>query len=566
MERSKGFWYENTEKDKWVPDFPKCTIFEQMKHNAQQYPDLPAINFQNKKYSFSETIETIENLAKALIAIGIKKGDTISIVSPNTPQGVFMFYAINRIGAIANMIHPLLSTNEIQQFIESTDSAAVFIMDVVYNKISDIKWKSEKAPKIIIGKVIDALPFYLKPLFALKNKGTLKTNSLHDIIYWNDLIKTAAKSTAQLPSCTGKPEDLAVILYSGGTTGVQKGVMLTNYNITCYAVQAFEASGMDTVGKRCLTVLPLFHGFGIALCVHTMLSYGACIYLVPVYDFNKCNSLVFKKKLNFLCGVPAFFETLSRHPKFESEDLSFIDCLISGGDVLPVKLQNRINKQLKKGGSKAEIREAYGQTESVTGCCINPDFKNVIGSVGIPCPDIESKIVEIGTCKEVPLGTDGELCLSGPNIMLGYYKNEKATNKVLKLHDDGKIWLHTGDVFYKRDDGYLFFRQRLARMIVYSGFNIYLSQIEDALADCDIVEQCCAVGIDDKVVGSKVGLYVILTADADKNKAHDIIMKHCRENVAEYALPTQIIFTDEFPKTKMGKVDFKTLEDRINNR
>ncbi|MBO5395445.1 MAG: acyl--CoA ligase [Clostridia bacterium] len=565
MERKKGIWNSDENPQNQVAQFPKCSIFEQFRNNAQQYINLPAIEFQNKQFTFKQSIETIEKLAKALLVTGVKKGDIVSIISPNTPQGVFMFYAVNRIGAIANMIHPLLSPNEIQNFVESTESTAVFTMDVVYNRIAEISW-TKNSPKIIIGKVIDVLPFYLKPLFALKTKGSLILNPSHDCIFWNDLMTKAESSDIKLPKTSGSPDDLAVILYSGGTTGIQKGVMLTNYNFTCYAIQAYEASGMDPVGKRCLTVLPLFHGFGIALCVHTMLSYGACIYLVPTYDFNKCNTLIFKKKLNFLCGVPAFFETLSRYPDFEGKDLSFIECLISGGDVLPEKLQLRINKQLKAGGSKARIREAYGQTESVTGCCINPDFANVIGSVGVPCPDIESKVVELGTINEVPNGTDGELCLSGPNIMLGYFKNEEATRKVLKLHEDGKIWLHTGDIFTKREDGYLFFKQRLSRVIVHSGFNIYLSQIEDCLSDCEIVEQCCAVGIDDKVVGSRVGLYVILKNKTDKNSAQRIILDHCRQNIAEYAFPSQIVFVDEFPKTKMGKIDFKNLEDRINNR
>jgi len=323
---------------------------------------------------------------------------------------------------------------------------------------------------------------------------------------------------------------------------------------------------METVGKRCLGVLPLFHGFGLALCVHTMLCAGTCVYLVPTYDFQKCNRLIFREKLNFLCGVPAFFEALSRYPDMEGKDLSFIECLISGGDILPERLQHRLNKQLQAGGSKATIREAYGQTESVTGCCINPIFHNVIGSVGVPCPDMESKIVEIGTCSEVPFGTDGELCLTGPNLMLGYYKNIEATQQVLKQHDDGKIWLHTGDIFSKDSEGYLYFRQRMARMIVCAGYNVYLSQVENTLAQCSIVSSSCAVGIADKVLGNKVGVYVILRAPMDHQEANRIITDFCKQHMADYAMPHRIVFLDEFPYTKMGKVDFLKLENMMNGR
>lgn len=566
MERKRDIWYEHRRTEDWISEYPECSIFAQLKNNAEKYPSLPAVKFQNKSYSFKELIEIIEQLAAALHVSGLKKGDIISIVSPNTPQAVFMFYAINRIGAVANMIHPLLSVNEIQHFVESTESSAVFVLDAVYDKISAIKWNTEKNPKIIIARVIDALPVWMKPLYALKNKKKPNLNSSHDNIYWNDLLKLADNNNATLPPDSGKADDLAVILYTGGTTGMQKGAMFNNYSFTCYSIQTLEASGLELKGKRCLAVLPLFHGFGLAFNVHAMLAGGTCIYLVPVYDFNKCNALIFKEKLNFLYGVPAFFESLSRYPKMENSDLSFMEALVSGGDVLSERLQTRINKQLKAGGAEFPIRNAYGQTESLTGCCINPIFKNVIGSVGLPCPDMEAKIVEPGTCKEVPDGTDGELCLTGPILTLGYYKDEEATRQILKKHDDGKIWLHTGDIFCKNDDEFLFFRQRLKRMIISAGYNIYLSHVEEVVSDCDIVKQCCAVGTDDKVAGQYVGLYVILNNETEESNARDIIINHCKDNLAEYSVPRKIVFADSFPKTKMGKVDFRLLEDKINNR
>ncbi len=565
MEREKGIWYENRINKEWISEYPDCSVFAQVKKNAEKYPNLPAIKFQNKSCSFREFIETVEKLAAALTSIGLKRGDIVSIVSPNTPQAVFMFYALNRIGATANMIHPLLAEDEIQYYIENTESAAVYILDAVYEKISNIRWNISKKPKIIVGKVADALPLWMKPLYALKNRKKLVLNSTHDNILWNDLLKLA-DSGRKLPEDSGKAEDLAAIIYTGGTTGKQKGAMFNNYSFTCYAIETLEASGLDLKGKRCLAVLPLFHGFGLAFNVHAMIAGGACLYLMPVYDFNKCNALIFKEKLNFLFGVPTFFEALSRHPKMENNDLSFMEALVSGGDVLSEKLQNRINKQLKAGGATAPIRNAYGQTESLTGCCINPIFKNVIGSVGLPCPDIHAKIVELGTCNEVPAGTDGELCLTGPILTLGYYKDEEATKQILKKHDDGKIWLHTGDIFCKDENDYLFFRQRIKRMIISAGYNIYLSHVEDVVSGCEIVSQACAVGIDDTAAGQTVGLYVILQKELDEAQARDIIMAHCKKNLAEYSMPRKIIFTDEFPKTKMGKTSFKSLEDKINNR
>lgn len=565
MERIKGIWYENRITEEWISEYPECSVFAQLKKNAEKYPELPSINFQNKVYTFKEFIDITEKLATALSVGGVKKGDIVSIISPNTPQAVFMFYAVNRLGAVANMIHPLLAKEEIQYCIENTESSAVYILDAVYDKIADIVWNTAKQPKIIIGKVADALPTWMKPLYALKNRKKLILNKSHNNILWKDLLKLADSAPA-LSADNGKAEDLAAIIYTGGTTGKQKGAMFNNYSFTCYAIETLEASGLDLKGKRCLAVLPLFHGFGLAFNVHAMLAGGTCLYLMPVFDFKKCNALIFKEKLNFLYGVPTFFEALSRYPKMENNDLSFMEALVSGGDVLSEKLQNRINKQLKAGGAASPIRNAYGQTESLTGCCINPIFNNVIGSVGLPCPDIYSKIVKLGTCDEVPNGTDGELCLTGPILTLGYYKDEEATKQILKKHSDGKIWLHTGDIFCKDENEYLFFRQRIKRMIISAGYNIYLSHVEDIVSGCDFVKQVCAVGIDDVAAGQNVGLYVILNDGIDENEARKKISEHCQKNLAEFSLPKKIIFTNEFPKTKMGKIDFKSLEDKINNR
>ena len=564
MRREKGFWYKHRITDEWPQEYPRCSVFQQLKEHADGYLSLPALDFQGRQFSYKELVSETEKLAAALYAYGIKKGDVVSIASPNIPQAIFMFYAVNRIGAVANMIHPLLPSDEIQQLVESTESVALFIPDVIYDKVADIKWK--KTLRIIIPRVIDALPVFLKPLYALKNRKKTVLNSHCENIYWNDLMKLAENSNCVLPADNGKADDLAVILYTGGTTGKQKGAMFNNYSFTCYAIQTSEAGGVIMKGKRCLGVLPLFHGFGIALNIHAILAGGACVYLVPVYDFNKCNKLIFKKKLNYIFGVPSFFEALSRYPLMENNDLSFMHVLISGGDVLSVKLQNRINKQLKAGGAENPIRNAYGQTESLTGCCINPWFANIPESVGLPCPDTYSKIVKIGTCEELPTGSEGELCLTGPTLTLGYLKNEEETAAILKKHDDGKTWLHTGDIFRKDENGYLYFCQRIKRMIISSGYNIYLSQVEEVVTECPIVKQCCAVGIDDKIQGQNVGLYIILSEQKNKSEAKKILTEYCKEKLAGYSQPKKIIFIEEFPKTKMGKVDFKSLEDRINNR
>lgn len=568
MKRDKTIWYYYQNSDRWIPEYPEYSFYEHLRRGAQKYPDFCAVEFQGKKYTYKTLLNNINDVATALVSLGIKKGDYVSIVTPNTPQALFMIYAVNRIGAVANMIHPLLSASEIQQFIENTDSVAILTLDMIYPKFAKIKWNTSKEPKMILAKIADALPWYAKPVYSAKNKLNLTFNPEHDIIYWNDLIAKGKKEKPQMPVDDGKADDTAVILYSGGTSGTPKGVMITNMNMNSLAMHTYDIGGIENVaGKKSLAVMPLFHGFGLVICVHAMLCLGFHVYLLPKYDFNECSELIFKKKINCIYGVPGLYEALIRSPYIEKADLSFMELLVCGGDKLPEKLQHRVNKILKKGGAKVVLREAYGQTECVAGCSINPKFDTRIGSAGIAYPDVYFKIVKPDTQEELPDGEDGELCVSGPIVMKGYYKDEEATAKALQKHADGKIWLHTGDMFSKDKDGYIYFRQRNSRMIICGGYNVYATQVEDAICSCPAVAQSCVVGVKDRIYGQKIAAFVVLNnKDADKDAVKEKIVECCRNNLPEYSIPHEFIFRDELPVTSMGKVDYLSLEKEINSK
>ena len=566
MKREKSIWYGHQNPEKWLPEYPEYSMYEHLRKGAEKYPNLTAVEFQGKKYTYKKLIENIEKVAKSLVAVGVKKGDAVSIVTPSTPQALFMIYAVNRIGAVANMIHPLLSTAEIQKFIEDTNSVAILTLDMIYPKFAKIKWNTSKEPKMILARIVDALPLYAKPVYASQNKLNLNFNPEHDVIYWNDLIKLGKAQNPKMTVDDGKADDNAVILYSGGTSGTPKGVMITNMNINSLAMHTYDIGGIEeVVGKKSLAVMPLFHGFGLVICVHAMLCLGFHVFLLPKYDFQECSKLIFKKKINCIYGVPGLYEALIRYPKIDTDDLSFMELLVCGGDKLPEKLQHRVNKLLKKGGAKVVLREAYGQTECVAGCSINPNWDIRIGSAGISYPDVYFKIVKPDTQEELPNGEDGELCVSGPIVMKGYYKNEEATAKSLQRHADGRIWLHTGDMFSMDNDGYIYFRQRNSRILISGGYNIYATQVEDAVCTCPAVAQCCVVGINDRIYGQKIGAFVVLNnKDADKELVKSKIMECCKNNLAEYSLPHEIIFRDEIPATNMGKVDYLSLEKEIN--
>lgn len=566
MKRTPNIWSNNHGKNNFRDEYPEFSMFSLLQETALKYPDYVALEFQNKKTTYSDFIKAIETTAKALLSSGIKKGDYVSIVAPNTPQALTMVYAVNRIGAIANMIHPLLSPAEIKNFVERVDSVAILTLDIVYPKISNINWNTTKNPLIILARIADALPFYLKHLYLIKNNTKLNLSPTHNVISWNKFIKKGKEDKNNLPADDGKGDDIAVILYSGGTTGIPKGVMIHNRSFNCMAIQASEIKQDDDAsGQKALALMPVFHGFGLAMCMHTMLYFGMHVFLVPKFDFKACSKLIFKKKINHIYAVPALFEALSRTEEIETKDLSFIKMVAFSGDKCSRKLLDRMNKYLEKGNSKARMQEAYGLTECLSCVCINPFFAMKEGSMGIPLPDMQVKIVKYGTSETLPPHEDGEICITGPTLMKGYYKNKTETDLALRLHDDGKIWLHTGDIGYVDEDGYFYYQQRHCKMIISAGFNVYPTQIEDVIYKCSGVSLCCVIGVADRTIGQRIVAVVQPTnINSDLDMLQKQIMEKCKENVAAFAMPQEIIFREKLPTTAFGKINFKALTEEIS--
>ena len=567
MKRVPNIWSEHHSADNFINEYPEYSMFAMLNDVAKKHPDYIALEFEDKKVSFSKMIENIELVAKALLASGVKKGDYVSVVAPNTPQALYMVYAINRIGAIANMIHPLLSATETKVLIEKVNSVAVLTFDILYDKFRDVEWNGIN-PLMIIGSIADALPFYKKYIYKLKTKINPCFNPEQTIVKWKDFIRKATDSSVQLSMDDGEGEDVAVILYSGGTTGLPKGVMLQNKAFNAMAVQSSEIKPYDTketAGKKVLALMPLFHGFGLAMCIHVMLSFGCHLILVPKFDYVACAKLIFQKKISYIYAVPALYEALIRSEEIEKEDLSFIEMIAISGDKCDSKLIKRMNKYLEKGNSKARMMEAYGLTESVSGICINPFFAMKEGSAGIAFPDNEIKIVELGTHKTLGPCEDGEICIKGPTMMKGYYENEEETALAFQTHEDGEVWLHTGDIGCMDEDGYIYYRQRSSRMIIMMGNNVYPTQIENVINQCNDVQTSCVIAVTNKGMGQRIVAVVQPTGmQLDLDKLKKEIMECCKANVADFALPKEIIFKEELPKTAMGKVNFRALTEEYS--
>ena len=544
-------------------DYPDQTMYRMLYDTARKFPENTAYVFQGKKTSYAAFLKRIDAAAKGLVAMGIQKGDRVTICVPNTPQALDCFYALGRIGAIPNMIHPLSAAREIVFYLNFSKSKAILTLDQFYDKVSSITGELENPVTILIARIADELPFPLNLVYP-HTRGGRHPLPKTGYTLWYDMI--AAGKSAQLPADTGKADDCGAILYSGGTTGTSKGIQLSHRNFNALGLQTIAASGYGTIeGMKMLSVMPVFHGFGLGIGIHTALIGGATCILVPQFNVKTYADILVKQKPNLIPGVPTLFEALLRAEGLENADLSFLRGIFSGGDSLSPELKKKVDAFLKEHGCTEQVREGYGTTECVTASCLTPRDYARSGSIGVPFPDTFYKIVTPGTTKEVEAGTEGEICISGPTVMLGYMDNPEETAHTLRRHADCRIWLHTGDLGYMDTDGFVYFRQRIKRMLVTNGYNVYPSQLENIIDGHEKVLLSCVIGIKDAQRGQRIKAYIVPMPGIEPNDAlKREILDYCREHIARYALPREIEFRTELPKTLVGKVAYRVLEEEAN--
>jgi len=475
-----------------------------------------------------------------------------------------MFYAVNMVGAIANMVHPLSAEGEIEFYLNDSESVAALTLDQFYGKFASIRRNTPCLKHLIIATVKDALKPLMKIGYALtQGRKIPKVPKDADVVLWKDFIANG-RSFAGDPRVPREPNAPAVILYSGGTTGITKGILLSNLNFNALAAQIVATNPIYAEGDKMLAIMPMFHGFGLGVSIHSMLANGGCCILVPRFTPQTYAQLLRKHKPNFIAGVPTLYEALLRIPNLEDLDLSCLKGVFSGGDSLPPELKKRFDKFLKEHGAKIEVREGYGTTECVTASCLTPLTKAKEGSIGIPFPDTYYKIVKVGTEEEVPYGEEGEICLSGPTVMLEYVKHPQETAQTRRKHADGRIWIHTGDLGVMDDEGFIYFRQRIKRMIVTSGYNVYPSQIENILDAHEAVHLSCVIGVRDPYKMQKVKAFVVLKPGFEPSETtREMLMNYCRKHIAKYAMPYDIEFREDLPKTLVGKVAYRVLEEEM---
>ncbi len=543
-------------------DYPRVTMYQLVAQAGRKYPNNIAYSFMGKPTSYADFLGRIDAAAKGLYRMGIRKGDRVTICMANTPQAVDCFYALNRIGAIPNMIHPLSAANEIAFYLNVSHSKAILTLDQFYSKVASVLPKVEQEVTVLIAKIRDELPFPLNMLFPLTKsgkagKGLPKTG----YTLWYDMV--AAGKGTELPEDEGKYDDCGAILYSGGTTGTNKGIMLSNLNFNALGLQTIAASGFGTIaGLKMLSIMPVFHGFGLGIGIHTALIGGATCILIPQFSVKVYADTLKKEKPNIIPGVPTLFEALLRADNLADVDLSFLRGIFSGGDSLSPELKKKVDAFLKEHNCSEQIREGFGTTECVTASCLTPKDYARSGSIGVPFPDVYYKVVKPGTTEECDPNIEGELCISGPTVMLGYMDNPEETAATLRNHGDGRIWLHTGDLGHMDEDGFVYFRQRLKRMIVTSGYNVYPSQLENIIDGHDKVLLSCVIGVKDEYRGQRVKAYVVpMPGIEPSEQLRQELLAFCAGQMAKYAAPREIEFRTELPKTLVGKVAYRVLEE-----
>ena len=537
-------------------EYPTGGIYDALVPAAARHSDATAIDFLGSTLTYGQLADAVDRCASALAALGLAAGDRLTISMPTSPQGAIAFYAAAKLGAVASLIHPLSTSAEIEGYLNRSRSRVALTLDAFYGAFADVR---DRTPleTLVLARISDYLPAAKRAGFWLtRGRKIPRVPRDAPVRWWSQLL---AEHHPAAPPATVKPDDLVAILYSGGTTGTPKGIMLSHRNLISEALQL--AAWVDlTEEDVVLAALPIFHGFGLAALVNAPLLQGAKVVMVPQFSPKIVADLLRTKRPTLTAGPPTLYEALAKDPSLQRSNLSSLRAAFSGADTLPEPVRERFENLVAARGGTVKLLEGYGLTEAVTAIMGMPLHERRPGSIGLPFPDMLASIVAPGTLEALPAGEEGEICISGPAVMLGYLDEGEATAAALREHADGRVWLHTGDIGRMDEDGFFYFAARLKRMIKSSGFNVFPAQVEAVLYEHRAVAEACVVGIPDEAQGERVKAFVVPTDPslAGPELAEDLI-RHCRERLIKWSCPREVEFREDLPRTRVGKVDFVAL-------
>ena len=572
MKFFKFFGFKSKPKSPWDKFYkrgdmnitsPNKSLFRFLrdKATASHYDDHIAITYFGTHRKYCDFFKEVDVAARAFKSQGIRSKDIVTILSANVPEALISFYALNKIGAVVNILHPLLSENEIKNALNTYSTVMLVAMDVSYSKFKNII-KDTNVYKVVIISASCSMNLVTKIGYEItQGRKVEKPKASELYIYWKDFYMKGLHYSDTNIEVVGLRDTPAVILQSGGSTGTPKGIVLSNGNFNSATLAAIKAYPDLCSDDRILGILPIFHGLGLEVGMNDALYVGAEVVLVPTFKASEFDKLLTKHRPTVLLGVPTLFEALTTNERMKGVSLSQLKYVIGGGDTLSKNRVVKINQFLHEHGAQTNFIQGYGMTEAVAAVCVDLKYASRPGTIGIPWPGIYLKIVKPQTDEEVPYGEDGEICISGPVVMLGYYNNEKETNEALHLHKDGNIWLHSGDIGCMDKDGFVSYKQRLKRMIVTSGYNVYPSQIEEVLESHPSVMDATVIGVPHPYKVEVGKAYIALNKGyVASDKLKEELIQLCKKNLAYYAIPREWEFRRSLPKTIVGKVDFRKLQ------
>jgi len=562
-------WLKYYDEQSIKQTMPKQTCYDYLYECNSKYLNRVALSYFGRKITFEELFLNIDATARALIMAGVKENDIVTISLPNIPEAAYLFYACSKIGAVANMVDPRTSDEGIKKYVTEVDSKVVIIVDSYFKKVKGLL-DDETIARVVAVSPAQSLPLGLNLGYKAKEYiETLKDPSKKieyslQILNWDSFIDYGNfyKRDTKAKYVENRP---LVIEHTGGTTGEPKGVVLTNENINAVALQSV-LTGIDMQREHTwLDIMPTFIAYGVGMGLHLPLTIGMETILIPQFDAKKFDELIWKHKPVHMVGVPSYWGTIINSKRLAKKDLSFMIAPTVGGDAMDITLEKESNEFLKQHNCSTRITKGYGMTEVCGGVAGTVDANNEVGSVGIPFVKTTIAIFDPETGEELGYNQHGEVCMTGPNTMLGYFANQLATDDVLRVHSDGTKWIHSADIGYITENGNLFIVDRLKRMIIrYDGFKVFPSSIEKVVSSHYAVDSCKVVGIPDTEHSQgKLPKVHIVLKDNFKPKQDNIveeIKKMCMEELPEYMQPCDYKVRDVMPLTSVGKIDYRVLE------
>lgn len=540
---------------------PECTVYEYLYEDNKDYPKDIALEYLGRKITYGELFAHIDECVKSLTALNVKQDDIVTIALPSIPEAIYLVYALNKMGAVANMIHPLAGENEIVHYLNEVHSDVTVLFEGTYNIVKNSLQKTS-IKKAVVVSAGDSLPFGIKQLYMLKNKLPKFTVD-GMLMNWKQFIRLGHDIT--ITPVKKDSSTMAIISHTGGTTGEPKGVMLSDSNINALIWQ-LDKNFKNQRQEKNLVVLPPFVNYSLVHAMLLPLTMGLQVTLIPKYEADKFDVYIKRYRPNHISSIPPYLEALLSNEKLKGMDLSCIKTIAYGGEAMNLQKEQEVNMLLSAGGSSAKVSKGLGSTEMVGAATTTREECNTIGNVGIPLARVNCKIVEPETFDELSYNQIGEICFAGNTLMIGYYNNREATDAIIKYHPDGIRWMHTGDLGYVTEDGVVIITGRIKKIVMTIGKDgnvtkMFPDRIEKTIMKHPAVALCCVIGIPNEVRVNYPRAYVILNEGSEGNQQITAaLIELCKDELPEYMIPEEIVYRNDFPRTSRGKVDYRALE------